>query len=162
LEELFKKAAEIKIASRLKCGIWGEPEGGKTYFALTFPEPIYVIDTDFGTAPVARVHFPDKDINVFEVRVALGSNPLEVDVAKTLEKIGDAINALQYVTEGTIAVDSWSDIVKWTNTLIEETATWKTRDGRPYRFEWGRRNKILMAMIYRLFRSDANLVITAK
>jgi len=162
LEDLFLKAAEVTIAPRLKCGIWGEPEAGKTYFALTCPEPIYVIDTEFGSAPIARVHFPDKDINIFEVRVVLGTDPLQVDVAKTLEQVGDAINALQNVEEGTIVVDSWSDIVKWTNTLIEETATYKTRDGRPYRFEWGRRNRILMAMIYRLFRSDANLIITAK
>jgi len=92
MSEFWKPAKEIVHEQGLKILVWGREEVGKevsqnprsavlswlcrlhereglispkTYFCLSAPPPVYVVDTEFGTAPVLR-HFKDKEIYVFE------------------------------------------------------------------------------------------------
>ena len=78
-EQFWKKPTEIIHKTGLKVLAWGEPEVGKTHFALTFPEPVYVVDTDLGVAPLlAKPEFRDKDIRIYDA-VKLDLEKDEVD-----------------------------------------------------------------------------------
>jgi hypothetical protein len=39
---------EDNTPDRLVCAVWGEPKTGKTTFALTFPDPVYYFNMDWG------------------------------------------------------------------------------------------------------------------
>ena len=65
VDALFTPITEANKRRGLKILVWGEQEVGKTYFGLSFPEPIYVISTEFGVSQLAH-HFPDKDIRIME------------------------------------------------------------------------------------------------
>ncbi|MEK0348007.1 MAG: hypothetical protein QQN44_06725, partial [Nitrosopumilus sp.] len=44
----FTTLSEAKAKRGLKIGIYGDYATGKTHFALTATEPIYIIDTEMG------------------------------------------------------------------------------------------------------------------
>jgi len=67
-EEFWRPGSQLVHEQGLKILVWGEPEVGKTHFALTAPEPVYVVDTEYGVAPVLR-HFKHKRIFVYEAAV---------------------------------------------------------------------------------------------
>jgi len=167
----FKPIKEIKVVTGLKVAIWGPPETGKTYFCCTCPEPVYInrvlvstgrIDTEWGCTKVAKQHFPDKDIRVYEVKVVESEDPTKIDYYATFKKIAEAVQALADVQEGTICIDSVSDIYTWLNAWVEETAVKRTSIGTPQRIEWGRRNTAYRNLIFRLLAKPVNVVITAQ
>lgn len=45
-DDYWKGPEHIIHKAGLKVLIFGDPEVGKTHFALTFPPPIYVVDTE--------------------------------------------------------------------------------------------------------------------
>jgi hypothetical protein len=45
-EDIWLTPDKLQKKTGLKVLVWGEPETGKTHFALTFPPPVYVIDTE--------------------------------------------------------------------------------------------------------------------
>jgi len=133
--QFWKKPSEIIHKTGLKVLIFGEPEVGKTHFALTFPEPIFVIDTEFGVAPLlSKEPFKNKDIRVFEA-CQLDVDTVEVDPIKSIEAVEQAITALQRVDKGTIVIDSATDIWQWLVAWLEVVASRRTSSGQPYRFE---------------------------
>ncbi len=62
----FKSLSEVEKKRGLKVGIYGDFATGKTHFALTAPEPIFIIDTEMGASPLAY-QFKEKDIKVLDV-----------------------------------------------------------------------------------------------
>lgn len=161
--DYFKKSSGIVYSQGLKCLAWGDPETGKTFLSLTFPEPIYVIDTEFGTAPVAR-HFPDKEIYIYEAAV-LDPDTDEPDIEKSLKELENAIAMLKDVDKGTIVIDSGTDIWSWLGAWVEQQARKAgrmTSAGTPQRLEWGRANLRWRQLILRLMAKPVNFVITAQ
>ena len=141
-EQFWKKPTEIIHKTGLKVLAWGEPEVGKTHFALTFPEPVYVVDTDLGVAPLlAKPEFRDKDIRIYDA-VKLDLEKDEVDPIGSLEMLEKALTALRDVKYGTIVIDTITDIWQWIGAWLEVVATRRTQTGQPYQFEWGNRRLI--------------------
>jgi len=165
IEELFKHHKELSLRRGLRVGIWGEPESGKTYFCCTAPEPVFIIDTEWGALPVIKQHFPDKDIKVFQVRVEEATDPTKIDYFATFSKIAEAVSALKDVEEGTICIDTISDVYTWLNAYTEERARARdklTKIGRPERLEWSIRNLLYRNLIFRLLSKNCNIVLTAQ
>lgn len=161
---IFTPLKEIEVVPGLKIGIWGPPETGKTYFIGTCPEPVYVIDTEFGTAQVYKYHFPDKEIYVKNVRIAQ-KDPTKVDYEATFKQIEDAVYSLQDLERGTIAIDSMSDVYTWMNAWVEDTAPrQKSKSGNTYMMqtEWGKRNTRYRNLVYSMISLPINIVFTAQ
>jgi len=53
-EDFFKPVQKVELRRGLKIGIYGEPECGKSYFGMTCPEPVYIIDTELAAVKLAK------------------------------------------------------------------------------------------------------------
>jgi len=152
---------QLKKKRGLKIGIFGDYSTGKTHFALTAPEPIFVIDTEFGVSPLAD-KFKDKDIRIIE---ALGETPknLEHDDVLTYLKTKETIEKLKDLEEGTIVIDSITDIWKACQTFAKvRTFKIKPEDRLKYQFDWGVINALYQQLILKLLRIKSNLILTAR
>jgi len=156
-DELFKPIEEVAPMRRLKVGVYGTYATGKTHFALTFPEPVYVIDTEFGTIPL-RKKFQGKKIYVLECFVQ--SEEGRADPIKSLALVEKAVKLLSTVKNGTVVIDSVSDIWTWEELRMKEIISEKGRD--VYQFDWGIANRHYLDIIRALLSYPLNLVITAK
>ena len=143
-DDIFKPIKQAYKRKGLKIGIWGPPETGKTYFGLSAPPPIFVISTEQGVTQVAH-HFPNKDIRIVET---LSLKPdlegvLQADPVESLENVEKAISSIKDITEGTIVIDSLSDIWDWVQFWMEATAIGKDKrsDGGVFQWAYGRANE---------------------
>lgn len=159
-EEIFEEPKQE--AQRLNVGIAGPPEVGKTHFALTFPEPVYILDTEFGARPLAiKDEFSDKEIHIAEIPVL--NKKEEPDAIASLDRLESAIKKVDDSQGGTIIIDSITDVWKWIQTWLEQRQDVKTNNlGEPYRFEWGKandkyRNLWLLAQL-----KDMHMVVTGQ
>jgi hypothetical protein len=114
----FKKLSTEDPTKYLKFAVTGKPKSGKSRFALSCPGPIYVIETEPGLPPLAKI-FPNKEIYFVDVYEPDYSGVFEVDTLKTLAKIDSAVKQIRamLITDpksvGTIVLDSVTDIWKW-------------------------------------------------
>lgn len=157
-ETLFRPLREIAPERRLKVGVYGKAEVGKTHFALTFPAPVYVIDTEFGVVPLSK-KFADKDIRVFECFVVDEKNKKGNPVL-SLMQVENAVKELANVSEGTIVIDSISDVWTWEEMRMREIVEQTGR--QVYQFDWGIANRHYLELIRQLLSYPVNLVLTAK
>ncbi len=147
------KAADEKRG--LKIGIYGDYATGKTHFALTAPEPVFIIDTEMGSAPLAHL-FEGKDIKVLDVA--------ERDATASYEKIVEAIDLIAAQENvGTVIFDSATDL--WE--ICQEYAKVNIFKIKPearlaQQWDWGVINKLYMRMLMKLLKLDCNLIITAR
>ena len=158
LNQIFTPLSEVAARRKLKIGLYGETETGKSHFCLTCPEPIYFIDTEFGVAPL-RKKFANKKIYVLECFV---ENPetLKVDPIRSLDMMDEAIDSLKDVNEGTIAIDSGTDIWDWLEEYMKSRVSAQMRELQ--QFDWGIANKRYKEMMMRLLSRDTVFVITAQ
>jgi len=112
-EDLFQTMESMPKEKKMKLAVWGESGKGKTYAVCSAPPPVYVLETEYGIAQLYK-HFPDKldDIKVLHCAVSDRAT-IEDDAIASLELIEEALDALKDVTEGTIAIDSGSDLWQW-------------------------------------------------
>jgi len=154
-EVIFKPLKEVRKGRGLKIGIYGDYATGKTHFALTCPEPIYILDTENGVVPLAH-NFEGKDIKVLDI--------LEEDGSKSFNKIEKAINYIMTQEQkGTVIIDSVSDL--WD--FAQENAKVKVfklnpMDRLKQQWDWGVINKMYLGIIQRLVNSDFNIILTAR
>ena len=160
IEDLWKPAKEIVHEQGLKILAWGDAEVGKTFLCLSAPPPVYIVDTEFGSAPVIR-HFKDKEIFVYEAAI-LDPTTSEPDPDLSLKKVEKALVALKNVTAGTIVIDSGTDVWDWLQAWMERTATKRTKTKGVYRFEWARVKQRWRQMVLRLMAKPLHFIITAQ
>ncbi len=170
IDDVFKPIRELDITEGLKTGLAGHPEVGKTGIIGTMAflpgcEPLYVIDTEWGTRQVFNTWFPEKDIRVFEVKV-LAKDPTKIDAHETFNKIERALHLLVDETKGAIAIDSFSDIYYWMNEWVEQTAKMhkskSSSEMYKMRTEWGKRNKRYRNMVFNLLSKPMHVVVTGQ
>ena len=151
----------------LKVAVWGAEGSGKTHFGLTFPQPIYVLDTEMGATPLRR-KFKDKTISVMDViNVDRSGEAWEGDDVSDVEQIMEGINFLldKPVEEqkGTIMIDSasdmWSMIQGYGKVKIFKL---KPMDRLKQQWDWGPITKVHKDLFRRLLKSPYNLVVTGK
>lgn len=157
-ETIFKPLQELAKKRKLKVGLWGDTEGGKTHFIMTCPEPIYIIGTEEGITPLAW-KFKGRNINVVEAFIV---NPQtdKADPIKSLELVSDAIDSLKDVSEGTIAIDSGSDIWFWEECRMKEIVGEIGR--RTMQFDWKIANQHYGELIMKLLSREVVFVITGR
>jgi len=145
----------------LKVGVYGGPGVGKTQFALSFPPPIVILDTEIGSPALAK-HFQGKDIKVVDVYQK--GNGAERDEVECFEKIKQAVTWISNnMKEGTVIIDSGSDLWKFAQTYGKvKIFNLSPQQRLKYRFDWGKITNLYEQILATLIHSDLNLVITGK
>jgi len=174
--DLFKPIDDVEEGEGLKMLIYGKPECGKTYFALSCPEPIWVISTEFGVKKL-RHHFPGKEINLLECNIPFAEKPKDrkgnvidtpfnTDPETSLKKIEDASFALEKIKGGTVIIDSASDIWSWLSLYLgnvgERSVSKKTGEEFIKGTEWSKINEAFRILVNRFNSLPCHLVITAR
>ena len=173
LESAFQPREKLLEKRGAKVFIWGNYGIGKTFFSLTFPEPIYVISTEYGVQQLLY-HFPDKDINIMECNKPYTDAPIKKVTGKADESIGNvdpeislrevekATLLLKDIKKGTIVIDSGTDLWEWFSAWIDYNADKYTKSGQMMRTEWGKVNSKYKNILMRLISRPVNFVMTAR
>ena len=151
----FKPLAEAQGKRGLKIGLYGDYATGKSHFALTAPEPIYIIDTEMGVSPLAHM-FKGKDIKIIDVA--------EEDGSKSYDKF---VGAIEYISKqekvGTVVVDSITDFWDFCQEYAKVNIfKIKPQDRLAQQWDWGTINKLYLLQLLKLIKMDANVIVTAR
>ena len=151
----FTSLSDAKDKRGLKIGLYGNYATGKTHFCLTAKEPIYIIDTEMGSAPLAD-SFKGKDVRVLDVA--------EIDGAKSYQKVLDAVDyILDKNDAGTIIIDSITDFWEYTQEFAKVNIfKIKPEQRLAQQWDWGVINKCYMKVLMNLLKIECNLIVTAR
>lgn len=173
---VFKDIDKVEEGKGLKLVLYGKPETGKSYTAMSFPEPIYAIGTEYGIKKL-RHHFPDKDIKLMECSVPYAEKPTDrkgnvidtpfnVDPETSLKQIEAATFALEKIKGGTIILDSVSDVWAWMTLYLGNTGergvSKKTGEEYIKGSEWSKINEAFRVLVNRLNSLPCHMVLTAR
>jgi len=120
--------------------LFGDTGCGKTFTAMTFPEPVYIIDTENRAISTKYYNFKNKVIKIFEpIQLKTNFDPKDSDALDTHTTINNiakfVIDFANQVKEGKIkqgtiivdtATDMWSLCQDWG---IHELAKYTTKEG---------------------------------
>ena len=151
----FTSLSDAKDKRGLKIGLYGDYATGKTHFALTAPEPIFIIDTEMGASPLAHM-FEGKDVRILDVA--------EKDGTKSYQKISDAV---EYISKqekvGTIVLDSITDLWEFSQEFAKVNIFKISPEDRlKQQWDWGTINKCYMKVLMKLLKIESNLIVTAR
>lgn len=159
----FKKLKDVKQSRGIKILSYGNFSTGKTHFALTSTEPIYVIDTENGTGPLAN-KFPEA--NVINICDMSGEDTDEKDEVRNFENFQEAVRQLTSLPDeqiGTIIVDSMTDIWSWCQAYAK-TKVFKIPIEERFKqqFDWGVPNSLMRKNVLKLINKNCNIIFTAR
>lgn len=181
-KSLFDNGSADETLKGLDVLVYGDSNTGKSYFASTFPEPIYFIDTEGRANKTRQFHFPGKVIKIsspMEIRENYKTEK-ELENAVDMEKsVDNLINALVEISNeakagkikgGTVVIDSATDVWKW---VQEEGKFRLAKAGKidmvqfrlKSQFDWGGiTNKYLSFLLAtkKLTELGINVVMTAR
>ncbi len=179
-EELDVRVEDIniiplkKISKKrgLKVSVWGQQGSGKTHFGLTFPKPVFVIDTEMGTRPFAsRKEFADGTY-LFEVYVEKRKLSVKtLDPIASLLRTNYVISILKKLADrdmvGTIVIDSvtdyWYFCREYMNWEIVRLGGRLNKKRVPVdRRDWDIANTVYRQSILQLLTTNANVVLIAR
>jgi len=182
-DDYFIKTEKIKGIVVL---LYGDTGSGKTYTSMTFPEPIFIIDTENRADRTAYYQFRDKKIHIFQPKqIKTKYDPKDADALDTHKTIEDITKFIiefankvksGEIKEGTIVVDSctdiWSLIQDWG---IHELAKYSNKDGSKkanvmlmrvnQQTDWrimNNRHEELLGILRSLIKYGINIVFTAR
>ena len=177
IEDLFTPIEQAQQRRGVKAFFWGEWKTGKSYAGLTFPGPVYVIDTEGGVAPLAQ-HFKGKEIFIYNCAEPFAEppkfkhsgqeddKPFAVDPVKSLAKVEKATIALSKVQGGTVIIDSVSDIWEWIQSWLKYNAKYSqsAKSGKEFMMqtEWQHANAMYRVLLDRLLTRPVNVVLTSR
>lgn len=175
IENTFIKSKDIVQTRKLKMLVWSKQGLGKTYLALSAAhEPIYVISTEPESVEPLLVHFPDKDIRIVQCSKPYADAPtnkktgvVDTEVGATdpelsLREFEKVTMLLKDIKEGTIVIDSISDLWEWFVAWIDYNADKYTQSGQMMRTEWGKVNSKYKVFINRLLSRPVDFIMTAR
>ena len=159
----FKSLSEAKQERGIKILSYGNFSTGKTHFALSSKEPIFIIDTENGASPLAD-KFPNAKI--LNIQNMDSDSAEEKDEVKNFEKFQQAVNYLCSLPDekiGTIIIDSISDIWEWAQAYGKIKIFKLSIDDRlKAQFDWGVINRLYKQQLTKLINKKCNLIITAR
>jgi hypothetical protein len=109
-EELFKPAKDLVHKLGLKAGVHGLTGTGKTRICWSAKPPVYILGTEEGSAQLFG-EFPGKDVRILECYVSTGDP--QQDCLESLALMKEAVWALSDLNEGTVCIDSGTDLWEW-------------------------------------------------
>lgn len=159
----FKTLTEAKKNRGLKILSYGNFSTGKTHFALSSTEPVFIIDTENGASPLAN-KFPNaKVLNIYNTD---NDDADEKDEVKNFENFVNAVNYLIALPDeevGTIVVDSISDIWVWCQGYCKiKIFKLNIEERLKQRFDWGIINNMFKKVIMKLINAKCNVIFTAR
>lgn len=159
----FKSLKDVANKRGEKILIYGGMATGKTHFALTADAPIYIIDTELGSAPLKNYPaFKDKDIQVLEV-FEPNEEP-EQDEVLSYERAKDAIDwVYKNVTTGTLIVDSITDLWKFCQAYAK-IKVFKLPASKRFQqqWDWAVPNALYQQLILKMLAMPLNVILTAR
>ena len=179
-EDILSKPQPI---SEEKIGIdvlvFGDTNVGKTSFAMTFPEPIFIIDTEKRANKTKKYHYANKDVRIFdpiEIKDNYVDDEDAINYPASIDNITNFMVALnkkiqaKEITQGTLVVDSLTDIWKWVQEWGKERLVKIGKVNRETmaiknQFDWGimnGKNARLMMLFRNVTKSGLNFVGTAR
>lgn len=159
---------------------------GKTYTPLhSFPEPVFVIDTELRADITANDdEIEDREVRIFEPgEISFENvdpdNPLEdaIDVTQSLDNINNAVIQLVQgyksgeIEGGTVVLDSATDLWSWCQEwgkqrLMEENEVNEANFRLENQFDWGmiknKHARILNGLVTLAKKYDVQVVFTAR
>jgi len=166
IDTMFKKPKVQPLG--LKVASYGPEEVGKSYFALTFPPPIYVINFE-PNGIVRLLHlFPDKDIRecpTWEGWIGKGQEDDVTIAVESIKALEEAINVLSGVTEGTIVVDSVTHIWRYAEVWMKRVKVPELarRSGnKVFEFDWAYAYALTRRLMLKLLVRPVHLVLTGQ
>jgi len=159
----FKTLKDAKVDRGIKILSYGNYNTGKTHFALSSDEPIFIIDTENGAAPLA-----DKFPNAKVINIAnMGTDNIdEKDEVTNFENYQNAVNHIVNLPDaevGTVIIDSISDIWDWAQAYGKvKVFKIKVEDRLNQQWDWGVINKLYLKPLQRLINKNCNLIVTAR
>lgn len=163
--------------------LYGGQGTGKTFTSMTFPEPVFVIDTELRSDITAN-QFPERDIRVFEPgEISFDDvdpdNPLEdaIDVPGSLDNINQSVISLVNAHRdgelegGTVVLDSVTDLWDWSQEwgkqrLMDAGGIDRADFSLENQFDWGiiknKHNKILTGIRTLSKKYGVEVVLTAR
>lgn len=149
---------------RLIVSDWGREKSGKTHFALSFPEPIYVFDFDRRLDNPAR-DYPDKQMYRKQYRdPTLGTiQDHEKIYNEFLKDLRTVVKGIGY--QGTIVIDTHTAV--WQviqSTYVEKIRQQKLEDGKKFMtFDYALANRHFTEVIETIKDNDSiNCVLIGK
>lgn len=186
LEEKGHEDLFTEVEDRRQTFTWllyGGQNSGKTYTSMTFPEPVFIIDTEL-RSDITAEQFPGRDIRIFEPgKISFDDvdpdNPLEdaIDVPGSLDNINQAVISLVNgyregdIEGGTVVLDSVTDLWDWSQEWGKQRLMRKNNIDRAdfsldNQMDWGiikqKHNKILTGVRTLSKKYDAEVVLTAR
>jgi hypothetical protein len=160
---LFEKLKDLKSTRGIKILSYGNFSTGKTHFALNSPGPVYVIDTENGSTPLAD-KFPDANIvNICEMD---NDNLNEKDDVRNLENFQKVVDYLLTIPDneiGTIIVDSISDLWDWSQAYAKTKIFKIPIENRfQQQWDWQVPNKIYLKQLRKLINKNCNIIFCAR
>ena len=159
----FTKLHKAKQKRGLKILSFGNFSTGKTHFALSGNQPVYIIDTENGASPLAD-KFPDA--NILNISTMDYSGEEEIEEVQNFIKFQKAVNYLIALPDddiGTIVIDSITDIWGWTQSYAKvKKFKLSIEDRLKQQFDWGIINNLYMREVQKLINKNCNVVFTAR
>lgn len=155
----------VKAVNGLTVTTWGREKVGKTHFALTFPDPIYLFNFDFGFEPVAKKLPAKKEIYVSDFPIRRPGDPDEAEeILKAFEKDLDfALGQLQDRPTGTVVFDTAAELWKlaqlhFINGVVEKRIKINAQNKKPtdpdlirtYPYDYGKANAWMAGQLRRV------------
>ena len=164
-DDFFSPISECEVSDKLKVAVYGDPGSGKSHFAASFPEPVFVIDTENRFARLGS-KYPGKDIRVMHCYEEDDEGLF--DPVATLHKAEVAIARARAACKdgavGTIVIDSASDIWVMAQEYMKVEHLSRDRFALVNRegWNWGIANKRNDAVVMKALVQDCNVVVTGK
>lgn len=180
INDLLSKPQEISNAPQgIDVLVFGDTDVGKTFFGMTFPEPIFIIDTEKRADKTKKYHYPNKDVRVFDpivIKDDYVDDEDAIDYPSSIDNITNFMVALNKkmqsgeITQGTVVVDSLTDIWTWIQHWGKERLAKKGRIDKELltiknQFDWGvpnGKNARLMALMKHVTSKGINFVGTSR
>ena len=156
----WQKAADLPERERMIVGVWGEQKSGKTQFALTFPDPIFYFNFDWGM----EHHLPGLRSREVFVADYLTVNPqlTESEAESMLAGFERDYGAALKVGNGTLVIDTGTALWNLASKVFLDDIKKKRRDGQIYPFDYANANAYFQNLINQVKQTGMNLCLVQR